>query len=80
MVSFPLTWMVSTTFFIGFHSFSNKYSLFELSLKVILYQSKTSEPTLVTPHATSLLNPMMTPGEPGIVTPYTFTPGAVSWF
>ena len=70
--------MTSTTFFTFFHSFPTKYSLFESSLKVILYQSSTSEPTLVTPQATSLLKPIITPGEPGMVTPYTFMPGAVN--
>src|SRR5690606_30747538 len=45
-------------------------------------KSITSEPTLVTPHATSLLKPMMIAGVPGRATPYTFTWGDESciWY
>src|SRR5665213_1502185 len=57
------------------HLPSTRYSSWLSSLNVILNQSRTSRPPLVTPHAIESLNPLITQGAPGSVAPYTFMVG-----
>src|SRR5665213_4198566 len=57
------------------HLPSTRYSSWLSSLNVILNQSRTSRPPLVTPHAIESLNPLITQGAPGSVAPYTFISG-----
>ena len=63
----------------GISSPSKRYLVWFLLVQVILYQSFTSCPTLVTPQATSSLNPIIIPGIPAKDTPILLTLGVCIW-